>query len=439
MNKRPQVRIIYNPRNRPRLYIGDYVYVDPSIIDYDELINKPCINGVELVGNLPITAFGIDHNDYATQFRMWVDEKFDLNIDLMNEEGEVIDTHALDLPIESVVVNADFDEETNEFILGLQNGQVIKVKLDSIIRGLVPESRTVAGIPLRQDISVEELKNKLGIGGTGSFIGGENPIGSVVHVLGSTTPDGYLPCDGSEYKISKYNQLAVYIAENFGSVDYFGGDGVDTFAVPNLTDAPIGGGQGDAIYCSWFIKYQRSVIEATIGDLHIEDVGDNISDAINNLHEADLLMQKSLEELQKRDEQLQTEIDNIEQSVGGQIYAEVEHKIGKWMEYDLYEKSFRIWNPGNAKGVTYDKVVGTVPENIRVVSMTGIVCVTRFQPWGDNIEYWVSVPGPLQYGNGFFYTLQKTGGQTSQIHLRSQYELDMDINFTCVSIQYIKF
>lgn len=61
-----------------------------------------------------------------------------------------------------------------------------------------------------------------------------NPIGAIVAVMGKTAPTGYLACDGSVYSISKYKELADYIKEQFGSYDYFGGDGTTTFAVPDL-------------------------------------------------------------------------------------------------------------------------------------------------------------------------------------------------------------
>ena len=59
-------------------------------------------------------------------------------------------------------------------------------------------------------------------------------VGSIYSYMGVITPPGYLACDGSTYNIDDYPRLANHINVNFGSVNYFGGDGDTTFAVPNL-------------------------------------------------------------------------------------------------------------------------------------------------------------------------------------------------------------
>ena len=57
--------------------------------------------------------------------------------------------------------------------------------------------------------------------------------GTVIFYAGVTAPAGYLACDGTTYSISDYPQLSEFIEDNYGSVDYFGGDGETTFAVPD--------------------------------------------------------------------------------------------------------------------------------------------------------------------------------------------------------------
>ena len=59
-------------------------------------------------------------------------------------------------------------------------------------------------------------------------------VGSVYSYMGKTAPRGYLACDGSVYNISDYPRLAGHINGQFGSYNYFGGDGTTTFAVPDL-------------------------------------------------------------------------------------------------------------------------------------------------------------------------------------------------------------
>ena len=52
--------------------------------------------------------------------------------------------------------------------------------------------------------------------------------------MGNSAPDGYLVCDGGTYSISDYPLLAHHFEQHFGTINHFGGDGVLTFAVPNL-------------------------------------------------------------------------------------------------------------------------------------------------------------------------------------------------------------
>ncbi len=71
------------------------------------------------------------------------------------------------------------------------------------------------------------------------------PIGEIVSYMGVEAPASYLICDGSEYSISSYQELADHFLNNFGSYDYFGGDGETTFAVPDLRDEFLRGYHGD--------------------------------------------------------------------------------------------------------------------------------------------------------------------------------------------------
>ena len=52
--------------------------------------------------------------------------------------------------------------------------------------------------------------------------------------MGNNTPDYFLSCDGTVYNISDYPYLAEHFKTEFGSYNYFGGNGTTTFAVPDL-------------------------------------------------------------------------------------------------------------------------------------------------------------------------------------------------------------
>lgn len=75
---------------------------------------------------------------------------------------------------------------------------------------------------------------------------GAVPTGAIISFLGLTTPNGYLICDGAQYEIVKYARLALFIQEQFGTKNYFGGDGTTTFAVPDMRNLFLRGYHGEA-------------------------------------------------------------------------------------------------------------------------------------------------------------------------------------------------
>lgn len=66
------------------------------------------------------------------------------------------------------------------------------------------------------------------------------PAGSMAAHAGSSTPSGWLPCDGAAVSRSTYAALFAAIGTTFGA-----GNGTTTFNVPDLRGrTPIGTGQG---------------------------------------------------------------------------------------------------------------------------------------------------------------------------------------------------
>lgn len=68
----------------------------------------------------------------------------------------------------------------------------------------------------------------------GSVSTGFTPVGTVISIMSNHAPAGYLICDGTTYNIVDYKELANHFFTEFGSTNYFGGDGTTTFAVPDL-------------------------------------------------------------------------------------------------------------------------------------------------------------------------------------------------------------
>ena len=103
---------------------------------------------------------------------------------------------------------------------------------------------------------------------------GSSLVGSIYSYMGIITPPGYLACDGSTYNIDDYPRLANHINVNFGSVNYFGGDGETTFAVPDLrgeflrgtgnTGGSVGQHQGDGL--PNITGYQNTWVDIGRGD-----------------------------------------------------------------------------------------------------------------------------------------------------------------------------
>ena len=90
----------------------------------------------------------------------------------------------------------------------------------------------------------------------------DTPVGHILSYMGTTAPKHYLVCDGAEYYIVDYPYLAQHIESNFGSVNYFGGDGDATFAVPTLENDSV-------LYC---IKYEPTYFMATVKTATQEEV-----------------------------------------------------------------------------------------------------------------------------------------------------------------------
>lgn len=87
----------------------------------------------------------------------------------------------------------------------------------------------INGITLQGNITLEDLGIvKIMNESTGT------PVGEIISFMGNTAPQNYLACDGTEYNIEEYPYLTQHFIDNFGSVNYFGGNGETTFAVPDL-------------------------------------------------------------------------------------------------------------------------------------------------------------------------------------------------------------
>lgn len=112
------------------------------------------------------------------------------------------------------VDNKNCNIPTNQSVVYLDNESTIKEYTNQELTELV----------LSLQSEIENLKNNTDL----------TPTGTVISYMGNNVPTGYLSCDGTVYNISDYPKLAEQIKTEFGSYNYFGGDGSTTFAVPDL-------------------------------------------------------------------------------------------------------------------------------------------------------------------------------------------------------------
>lgn len=68
----------------------------------------------------------------------------------------------------------------------------------------------------------------------GAASAGFTPIGTIIAVMGNAAPANYLACNGQVVNIADYPELANYFEQQFGSKNYFGGDGTTTFGICDL-------------------------------------------------------------------------------------------------------------------------------------------------------------------------------------------------------------
>lgn len=85
-----------------------------------------------------------------------------LTLKLKGANGEILSEKAIDLPIESMVVDATYVDGI--LTLTLQSGKMIDIPISATLDGLVPETRTINGHPLTDNITLKlsDIENDVG-------------------------------------------------------------------------------------------------------------------------------------------------------------------------------------------------------------------------------------------------------------------------------------
>lgn len=73
-------------------------------------------------------------------------ETYIVKFEVVNINGDVISEGTLDLPLEDVVINCTYNENTNKIEITLRNGNKTEIPVEKLVNGLVTEARHKADI-----------------------------------------------------------------------------------------------------------------------------------------------------------------------------------------------------------------------------------------------------------------------------------------------------
>ena len=84
------------------------------------------------------------------------DQTYILTAQLKDQNGENLGTaQTVDLPLETMVVGAEYDEDAKEVVLTLKNGQTVRFSIADLVSGLQPTLTAGNGISIENN----EIKN----------------------------------------------------------------------------------------------------------------------------------------------------------------------------------------------------------------------------------------------------------------------------------------
>ncbi len=174
---------------------------DDNEIEYVITKDKETASRLPLIDTTGHSSIFTKLNDYPYEFEI------DSKLKLASVDGNIV------------------DNETNVDNTNNGNNEELMEKLKEMeiaIKSIQSENETLKTNNQELTNKVENLKNL------------DGPTGTVISYMGNNSPNGYLKCDGSTYNISDYPNLAEQIKTEFGSYNYYGGNGTTTFAVPDL-------------------------------------------------------------------------------------------------------------------------------------------------------------------------------------------------------------
>lgn len=215
----PEALKIMNPDGTETAYDGS-VEVQLDINSSALLANRTLLlDSTDLVPNAEYTLLrDVTDFDYII---VTAGIKFSENNFIEVYETKIIDVSTL--PIAEANANIRLFEYSN----GSSYGVVLFAKFLSNNKFKVSSINTDISTATIRDLKIYGINFK-------EAIGNDTPVGTILSYMGTKAPKNYLTCDGSVYNISDYPELSNHMKVEFGSINFFGGDGISTFAVPDL-------------------------------------------------------------------------------------------------------------------------------------------------------------------------------------------------------------
>lgn len=204
---------------------------DGLYLDFTQLISDGLITPKNYVDNLAdalgnALSVSIDTQTYVMTLQL-------------KHNNQVLSTGTVDLPLETMVVDADYDSQTKEIVLTLQSGSTVRFSVADLVSGLVTESDFQDAISDIED-ALADKQDKLTEGNGIKIINNVISVDSRIYKLFDLGRGGVLPTDpsstlGSQVELydvarvmdnaSPYN-VHLYLAYSISSttidwIDYF--------------------------------------------------------------------------------------------------------------------------------------------------------------------------------------------------------------------------
>ena len=146
-------------------YVSGAVAYATSAANVNDSVIKMQLNGVTVDSftlnqgtskaiNYDGVAMASDLNSYATALDFTMDNSSYVVSAVLKNGTTVLTSKTINLPLETMVVGADYDSASKNIKLTLKNGTVTSFSASDMIDGLVPDKRKVNGMALSDDVTL---------------------------------------------------------------------------------------------------------------------------------------------------------------------------------------------------------------------------------------------------------------------------------------------